>query len=190
MLDPPKSFLGGFAPAYAEAMGGLKRFVMSVAATTLAIPPAVMPAGTASADGPVTATSSGARIVPFSTLLRRCDHSAVTNVEAGGDATGFAAISRDGNKVRADVTFEQATPDTTYGVRLILMPRSAADSCGPGGPGVAVAYPTTDGGGNTYLTLEEDVLPGATGAWVFIDGPHSGAKPYGEYYGSDFVAAI
>jgi hypothetical protein len=192
MLDPPKSFLGRFCLAYAEPMGGLKRFVMTAAAAAVAVG-SVQMAGVgaiAAADGTVTAGQGAAKIAPFSTTHRRCDATNDTFVEGGGDGTGFAAISRSGNKVRADITLENATPDTTYGVRLILMPRSPADSCGPGAPGVAVAYPTTNSGGNTYLTVEQDVLPGATGAWVFIDGPLSGPKPYGEYYTSDFVAQI
>ncbi|MBV8930477.1 MAG: hypothetical protein JO152_15255 [Mycobacteriaceae bacterium] len=173
-------------------MRQLKRLLTSAAVSALAMGSvsAVGSSAVAAADGNATAGESGAKIVPFSTLFRRCDHTDVTNVEGGGDGQGFAAISRDGSTVRADVTFQAATPDTTYGVRLIEMPRSPVDSCDRGGPGTVVTYPTTDGGGNFYVTLQEDVAPGATGAWVFIDGPHSGSKPYGEYYTSDFVAAI
>jgi hypothetical protein len=74
--------------------------------------------------------------------------------------------------------------------RLILMPRAPLYSCAAGGPGVVVAPLYTDAGGNGSVSLEEDRAPGATGAWVLIEGPHDFSHPNGQIYTSDFVAPI
>lgn len=146
----------------------------------------MLPAGSAVAsafpsDG---TTAERATIVPFSEVLRRCDHSDETHVPTTGTGSGVAIISTTGaNEVRADVRLQIATPGIRYFVRLIEVPPPTS-RCGAGNPGVAVGTIDTDGGGNGTVTIEQTVLPGTTGAWVFIDGPP------GDFYSSDFVAPV
>jgi hypothetical protein len=128
-------------------------------------------------------------MVPFSTVLRMCDFH-MAGVSMSGDGTGYALIGASGNTVRAEVHLFGADPDTRHMARLILMPRSGVDSCAAGGPGTVVAPLDTDDAGNAVITLQEDRAPGATGAWVLIEGPHTYAKPYAQIYTSDFVPRI
>jgi hypothetical protein len=173
-------------------MRRLKRFVTSMAVGAVAVPSAVMLAGggTASADGAVSSNQGGGTLVPLANVLRRCDHSNDTHVRVGGDGQGWTVIGRTGNRVTAQVVLQGGSSDTQYMVRFIEMPRSANATCGPGSPGTAVAPLFSDAGGNGTITLEQGVMPGATGAWVLIEGPHTYRTPFGEYYSSDYVTAI
>jgi len=103
----------------------------------------------------------------------------------------FALIGRTGsNKVNAEVHLANAQRDTRFNVRLIEMPRPT-NLCGPGQPATGFGFLYTDGAGTGTANIEADVAPGVTGAWVFIEGP-PGEQIYtsGEFYTSDFVAAI
>jgi hypothetical protein len=40
------------------------------------------------------------------------------------------------------------------------------------------------------VTVEDGILPGATGAWVLIDRPREYSQKPAEHYTSDFIAAI
>ncbi|MCW2688209.1 MAG: hypothetical protein JWR37_3099 [Mycobacterium sp.] len=172
-------------------MGQFNRLIIGAARVAVATVPTMMlgiGAGTAAAAPPST---GGGTMVPFSIVLRRCDFSnnAYTGVLAHG--TGFAII-RTGewnHKVTAEVHLSTASSDTRFTVKLIQLPRPGY-TCNPGDPGTAFATLDTDAAGNAnVITLQQDVLPGATGAWVYIDGP----APYGaptEFYSSDFVVPI
>ena len=129
-------------------------------------------------------------VVPFAARFRLCNHSFIYNVDVAGFGTGFAVIRRSGNKVVADVRIDQASPDTVLNVRLIQMPRSAATYCNTGAPGTNTAPLLTDPAGNGRITVTGDVVPGATGAWVMIDGPITNSFPRGEFYSSDSVAPL
>ena len=172
-----------------------KRLVTRVAGTALVIAPAAVLAvgsGTAAADGPTASNPQGATAVTLSTILRRCDFSNDTHVPGRGTGQAFAVISKPGsNTVSAEVHLHDQ-PDTHYNVRLILVPRASSARCGPGEPGVALGFLDTDWAGNATTTVQQGVLPGATGAWVFIEGPEGGNTPVltGDFYTSDFVAAI
>lgn len=139
--------------------------------------------GVAAADGPASATAERATIVPLSQILRRCDFSDDTHVASTGTGRAVAIVSTTGSAVTAEVQLENAAPGIRYFVRLIEVPPPTS-RCRPGNPGVTAATIDTDGGGNGNLTLEEAVLPGETGAWVFIEGPP------GDFFSSDFVAPI
>lgn len=133
---------------------------------------------------------SGPTLVPMSTAWRRCDHSVSTFPPIAGDGAAYALISRQANQVVADVHLSTADPDTQYGVRLIQMPRSSNSYCSDHSPGTVASPLYADGAGNATITLTADVVPGATGAWVMIEGPQTLSKPYGQMYTSDYVAAI
>ena len=172
-------------------MRQLKRLVAWVA---VALAPAAMQpvgSGTAVADGPTSSASQGA-MVPLSAILRRCDHSDSTYVPGAGVGQAYAIIGRAGSTVTAEVHLHSRLPDLHYNVRLIEVPRSSAALCGPGAPGTGYGSFDTDWAGNGSTTVEAPVAPGATGAWVFLEGPDGGNTKLvtGEFYTSDYVAAI
>jgi len=169
----------------------LRSFKTSVAGVAVATASAAMLAlgtETAAAAPP---NPHGATMVALGSTLRRCDFSDQTHVSGTGTASAYAIISRTrSNQVVADVHLAVAAPDTHYNVRLIELPQPT-NRCKPGDPGTAVASIDTDAAGNGSVTLQEDVLPGATGAWVFIEGPLVSYEMLsGDFYTSDFVAAI
>lgn len=139
--------------------------------------------GVAAADGPTSMTAERATVVPMSETLRRCDFSDDTHVSSAGTGSGVSVISTSGSQVRADVSLVRARPGIRYFVRLIQTP-PPTNMCRPGNPGVAAGTIDTDGGGNGNVTVEEAVLPGATGAWVFVEGPPA------DFYTSDVLAPI
>jgi hypothetical protein len=176
-------------------MRQVKRFVTSAAAIGVATASAAaLGIGTegAAAAPPLGRPSNGAAILALSPILKRCDFSDDTHVAAAGNATGFAVISSDGSKVTAEVHLLTAIPDIMYNVRLIEMPRPSGNRCNVGDGGTAVDWLYTDDGGNGSQTLRADVIPGATGAWVLVEGPSGGNSKIlsGEFYSSDSVAPI
>ena len=170
-------------------MQHVKRFMTSMGGIAVIAAAVAIPMAQTAAATPDPRNQQGPSVVPFSTTDRMCDFH-VAKVPMPGDGTGFALISTAGNKVRAEVHLQSADPDTRHTARLILMPRSGADSCAAGAPGTVVAPLDTDGAGNAVMTLEQDIAQGATGAWVLIEGPPRYGKPYGQIYTSDFVATI
>jgi hypothetical protein len=169
-------------------MHELKRFMISAAAIGLAASPAATFAIGAAAASP---DSNGQTVVPATTTLRRCDHSAAQYVSARGYGTASAVISTtEPNKVVANVRIEVAQPFTQYNVRLIQMPRPSWSTCAAGSPGTTVGTLFTDVAGVGTTTVQGDIQSGATGAWVFIERPGEGSVVPSEFYTSDFVAAI
>jgi hypothetical protein len=81
-------------------------------------------------------------------------------------------------------------PNTVYQVRLIQGPRPSTQMCNAGDPGVASAVLNTDGNGTGQLTIRDTVRPGATNAWVFIDGPPDVGQIRGEFYTSDLPTSL
>ncbi|MBV9091406.1 MAG: hypothetical protein JO044_16120 [Mycobacteriaceae bacterium] len=119
----------------------------------------------------------------MSEVLKRCDFTDDTHVPASGTGSAVSIISSTASDVRADVSLIRAAPGIRYFVRLVESP-PPIDRCRPGNPGVTAATIDTDGGGNGSVSLAEPVLPGTTGAWVFIEGPP------GDFYSSDVLAPV
>lgn len=166
-------------------MGELNRVATRVAGVVLAAAPAALALGTgiSTADGPVGTNMNRATITPMSQLLRRCDHTDDTHVTSRASGNAIAVIGSSGSDVIAEVKLERGEPGLRYYARLIEMP-PRSNRCGAGNPGVAVGTIDTDGGGNGNVTVVQPVLPGASGAWVFMEGPP------GDVYSSDIVAPI
>jgi hypothetical protein len=144
--------------------------------------------GPAAADGPVT---SGGNSVPLAMTFRSCDHAVVQYVSASGSGSGSALIGRTGaNQVIAVVNLQTAEPDTRYTVRLIQVPRPADRTCFEGDPGVAVGALFTDGNGTGSTTVQGPLAPGATGAWVAVDGPPPPGKVIGEFYTTELARPV
>jgi len=168
-----------------------KTSVAGFAVATACVATLALGTQTAVAAPPSPPNPKGATIVAMGSILRRCDFSDQTHVSGTGTGQASAIISTTrSHQVVAEVNLGAAAPDTHYDVRLIELPQPA-NRCQPGDPGTAVGWIDTDGAGNGNVTLQEDVQPGATGAWVFIEGP---SVPYemlsGDFYTSDFPAAI
>jgi hypothetical protein len=179
-------------------MRQLKRFVTALAGIVVVVPTAMLAvgSGTAAADGSSDGSSAtntrGPATVTMSTTLRRCDFSNNAYAPGAGSGQAYALISRSGSTVSAEVHLHSRLPFIHYNIRLIEMPRSAAAPCGPGAPGTGYGSFDTDWAGNATTTVQAAVVPGATGAWVFIEGPEGGNTPIltGDFYTSDYVAAI
>ena len=149
-------------------------------------------AGTAGADEANVSTARGPTTVPLSAVLRRCDFSNDTHIPPARLGTAYALISTTtSHQVVAEVNLSGAVQDMVYRVRMIEMPRPTL-TCDLGDPGVVFGLFTTDDLGNGSVTISEDVMPGATGAWVYIEGPAGGSSKHisGEFYTSDFVAPV
>jgi hypothetical protein len=168
-----------------------KRFVTAAAVGAIAATMLSMSAGPAVAAPPLGSTPGGPTFVPLSGTLRRCDFSDDTHTSNNGVGSAFAVISRPAaNTVTAEVHLIGGIPGIYYGVRLIEMPRPVPNRCGVGDPGTAVGTLNTDGGGNATVTIQGDVAPGTTGVWVIVEGPPGDTDLTGDFYTSDFVAAI
>jgi hypothetical protein len=133
--------------------------------------------------------------VPLSSILRACDFGVKHYVATNATGSGQVTIGTSGtNAVTAYVWFSIGRPDTGYKVRLIQGPRPGSANCNPGDPGVAFAILLTDGNGTGSVTLRDTVRPGATNAWVAIDGPTDyGAdvgQIRGEYYTSQNLISL
>ncbi|MBV8350270.1 MAG: hypothetical protein JOZ49_22995 [Mycolicibacterium sp.] len=139
--------------------------------------------GISTAQGPTGMTADRATPVPLSQVFKRCDFTDDAYVAPLGTGSVESVISSTGSDVRADVSLINATPGIRYFVRLIENP-APTSLCRPGNPGVAAGTIDTDAGGNGNVSLQEAVLPGTTGAWVFIEGAPQ------EFYTSDFVAPV
>lgn len=78
----------------------------------------------------------------------------------------------------AETHLVDAAPDTTCGLRSGEMPRSGVH-CGANDPGVAVGATNTDSAGNGTATVQESVMPGATGARISVERPFLlGGEPF------------
>jgi hypothetical protein len=146
-------------------------------------------------SGTATAETANGGTVPLSMILRACDFAAKHYVGTDGNGSGTATIGTGGTTtVTANVFFGVGLPNTAYNVRLIQGPRPGTQNCNLGDPGVAFAVLNTDGNGTGSVTLRDTVRPGATYAWVAMDGPTDyGAQVgqiRGEYYTSQNPISI
>jgi hypothetical protein len=141
--------------------------------------------GSAAADAP------NGGMVPLTSIFRACDQSKIQYVPPAGNGNSQAVIGTGGTgTVTADVRLAVGTPNTPYNVRLIQVPRPASQPCNAGDPGVAAAVLVTDGVGTGAVTVQDSVRSGATGAWVFIEGPPDPGEIRGEYYTSDLITSL
>lgn len=172
-------------------MRRLTRFVAAAAATVMLTTTTAMlgfGTGTAAADGANAA--NGSKVVPLSSLLRRCDWSNAPYVPSQNRGTGYAILSRTGNTVTAEVHMIGVIPDIWYGVRLVQVPRPGI-GCAAGEPGVGFGQLYTDGAGIGTATVQATVMNGATGAWVSVEGPVGDWNQLtGDFRTSDYVASI
>ena len=171
-------------------MRQLTRFVAAASATVMVTTTAALGLGTGTAAADGTTTANGSRVVPLSSILRRCDWTNAQYVPSDTTGTGYAVISRTGSTVTAEVHMTGVIGDIWYGVRLVEVPRPGI-GCGAGAPGVGFGQLYTDDAGNGTVTVQAPVMPGATGAWVSVEGPLGIAKQVtGDFRTSDYVAAI
>src|SRR5262245_19353381 len=136
------------------------------------------------------AASNGPTLVPFLSIFRNCSFQETHFVSATGFGSGRALIGAGSDGVTADVYLQTALPNTRYTVRLIQVPRAPERTCTAGDPGVAVGELFTDGSGTGSTSVQGSLMQGATGAWVSVDGPPKPGKVIGEFYTSEFLAAL
>lgn len=130
-------------------------------------------------------------LVPLIMQFRSCDFTKLNYVAPTGHGSGQAVIGTDGpNAVTANVQLAIGKPNTPYSVRLIQVPRAGSAPCNAGDAGVASAVLNTDSNGTGAVTVHDAVRPGATGAWVFVEGPPDPGRVRGEYYTSEVVAPL
>ena len=134
--------------------------------------------------GTAAAETANGGMVPLSAVFRACDFAPKQFVATNGTGSGQVTITGGSNIVTANITFAIGRPDTAYNVRLIQGPRPGTQTCNAGEPGVASAVLNTDGNGTGALSLHDTIRPGATNAWVFIEGPPDVGQIRGEYYTS------
>jgi hypothetical protein len=147
-------------------------------------------AGLGLSAGPAAAESPNGGMIPLGSNYRSCDFSRLNYVNATGAAHVEATITGSSSTVTADVFLSIGEPNTPYQVRLIQGPRPGSQKCNAGDPGVASAVLNTDGNGVGTLTLHDALRPGATNAWVFIDGPPDVGQIRGEFYTSDNLTSL
>ncbi|MGV0743974.1 hypothetical protein [Mycolicibacterium sp. XJ870] len=144
-------------------------------------------AGTATADSP------GMTTAPLQNLIRQCDFVVEQFLVGHGTGTGSGSVdigTPDPGTVRADVHLQTAHRNTAYQVRLIQLPRSAAAHCNAGAPGVATAVMHTDAAGTGSTTVTGPVRPGATDAFVVVEGPPAPGKVRGDVYSTTVLVKI
>jgi hypothetical protein len=139
--------------------------------------------------GPASAETANGGTVPLTEVLRACNFAPKHYVGTNGTGTGMVTIGTGGsNTVTANVNFSIGRPDTPYNVRLIQGPRPGTQTCNAGEPGVAFAVLITDGNGTGAVTLRDTVRPGATNAWVFIEGPTDYGADVGQIRGEFYTS--
>ena len=164
--------------------------VMSISTRLVTMVMAVV-AMTALSTGSAAAEAANGAMVPVSSIFRACDFSKAGFVSAMGAGSGQVFIGTAGTStVTADVHFAIGTPNTPYNVRLIQVPRPASQPCNGGDPGVATGVLNTDGNGTGAVTVKDSVRSGATGAWVFIEGPPDPGQIRGEFYTSEIITSL
>jgi len=172
--------------------GGVATMRQRILKTVAAIVVAMSAASTVSAQ---TATagppgSGGATFMAFAQILRRCDYSTGMHIGPTGFARTTALVHITGSEVIADVVMATAIPNTRYDLRIIQMPRSSANSCNPGDPGVTGGALWTDDAGAGGVSLHSPIGSGATGVWMFVTRPGEFSQTPAEFYTSDFVVPI
>jgi hypothetical protein len=130
-------------------------------------------------------------MVALSSVYRSCDFTPSDYVNGTGFGSAQAFIGTGGSDtVTADVRLAIGVPNTPYQVRLIQGPRPGSQRCNAGDQGVASAVLNTDGNGTGAVTLHDAQRPGATTAWVFIEGPPDFGQIRGEFYTSDALTRL
>jgi hypothetical protein len=173
---------------------GFKTSVVGVAVVTAPAAMLVFGAGTAGAAPPTPSPGHSTK-EPITNQNRNCDGSPATP-NGTGNGTGSAVFNIPGpsgpnapmqanppNKIIADVSITNATPNATYGVRLIQTPEPALNDCGNfAGPYEGTL--ATDASGNGSVNLQEPLLPGAQDAFVVLNNT---AAPGTDFYTSQEV---
>jgi hypothetical protein len=173
-----------------EPMGQLTRLVAAGATVVAIACESALTTGTETALADGTSTAGHSTLIPLSSILRQCDLTTINYVPSDTTGTGYAVISRSGSTVTAEVHMTGVRPDIWYGVRLVQIPRTTV-SCNAGDPGVGMGRLYTDFAGNGTATVSAPVMPGATGAWVSVEGPVGGGTMLsGDYRTSDYAATI
>ena len=147
------------------------------------------PVGPTQAAGLATAENAGT-FLPFTQALRRCDFSETDYNGPTGYARPQAVLRSDGSTVSADVSIVTAIPNVRYDVRLIHAPKPSSAGCLGGDPGVALVPLQVDGIGNGRVTIQDNIEPGATGAWLMITRPDAFSQNPAEFYTTDLIAPI
>ena len=130
-------------------------------------------------------------MVALSSVYRACDFTPSAYVNATGFGSGHVFIGTGGtDTVTADVHLAIGRPNTPYQVRLIQGPRPGSQKCNAGDPGVVSGVLNTDGNGTGAVTIRDAQRPGATTAWVFIEGPPDFGQIRGEFYTSDVLTNL
>lgn len=144
-------------------------------------------AGTAATAAAQPGAAAGSTPLPFVQRLRRCDFSQLSNVGGSGYGRASGQLHKGGDELVADISFATGTPNTRYDIRLIQAPRSSAQPCNVGDPGVSGGVLMTDAAGAGSTTVRGPRAPGATGVWVFISRPGVYTQTPAEFYTSDAI---
>jgi hypothetical protein len=135
--------------------------------------------------------STGATVVPLTSVLRACDFSPLNGGAPQTNATVSSVIHVSWGAVVAEVHLSNPdSPGTHYELRLIQSPRASNAPCDAAGPGVAVGGLDSDAAGQASSTLGDNIRSGSTGAWVFVSRPSEFSQIPAEFYTSDFVAPV
>jgi hypothetical protein len=147
--------------------------------------------GSGLGTGSASAEAADGGMVPLGSVYRSCDFTKLNFVNATGTAHAEGVVGTGGSDtVTADVYVSIGNPDTPYQVRLIQGPRPGSQKCNAGDPGVASTVLNTDGNGVGRVTLHAPLQPGATKAWIFIEGPPDVGQIRGEFYTSDMLTNL
>jgi hypothetical protein len=147
-------------------------FVASLTEITLSVTPS---SAAEQVDGSGTAVTDGSTMVPFSIHLKSCDSSGVCisnifGVSPATRQTTYVVIGRTSVTVTPQTHLVDAAPATICGLRSVEMPRWGV-RCGANDPGVAVSALNIESAGNGTATVQESVMPDATGTWISVERP-------------------
>jgi hypothetical protein len=124
--------------------------------------------------GSGTAAADGSTMVPLSIKLKRYDSSYLSQqyyaVPPATRQTIYIVIIGTSFTVTPKTHLVDAAPATICGLRLVEMSRSGAH-CSATDPGAAVRALNIESAGNGTATVQEGVMPGATGAWISVERP-------------------
>jgi hypothetical protein len=129
-------------------------------------------------------------VMAFSGVSRRCDYSETNFLGPVGMGRPLAVVRTNGSTVSADVQIATVLPNFPYDIRMIQVPRPSMATCWGGDPGVAHGILRTDAAGNGAVSLQDQIEPGATGAWIWITRPSAFSQNPEEFYTTDLVAPI
>ncbi|ABM13798.1 MULTISPECIES: hypothetical protein [Mycolicibacterium] len=134
--------------------------------------------------------SAGTVTAPFSQTWRRCDFSkfAYTGPRAYGRLVGQFRV--EAGELVADLQMATGVPNTPYDVRVIQLPRSSAESCHAGAPGVLAGTLFTDAAGSGAVTVRGPIASGATGVWASVTRPSPFSHTPAEFYTTDFILSL